>query len=135
MPPVSSHPESLEALRGRYARALEHVFDVPAIRDRGGIRPGEVAANVFDFEDGLRLIVSRERMPEGHVVRHVSASFAEHGRMADEFRLLAVTTPREKLFKMWLADIPGRFAELSGDERTLRYAGFSGKVPHFFIEE
>lgn len=132
MPPVPTSPEPLDALRARYPRALEHLYDVIAIRDRGAIRPGEVAANVFDFEDGLRLIVSRERMQDGEVTLHVSASFPERCRLADEFRLLGVATPKQKILRMFLDSIPGRFAELSGEPRPLEFLGMTN-VPHFLI--
>lgn len=136
MPPVQNRPESLEALKARYGRALEHIYDQAAIEHGGAIRPGEVAANVFDFEDGLRLIVSRERMPDGDLVLHLSASFPKDCRLADEFRLLAVATPKQKILRMFLSSIPGRFAEMSGETRVPHYLGSSDRgIPHWVIPE
>ncbi len=133
--PVPNSPEPLDALRARYAAALEHVYDVRVIL-QGGIRPGEVPANVFDALDGLRLIVSRERMLDRELLLHVSASFPAESRMADEFRLLAVATPKRKILDMWLADLPRRFTELSDDRRPLEFVGWSEKgIPHLMIRE
>ena len=132
-PPVKIASEPLDSLRARYAKALEFVYDVQAIVD-GGIHPGECAANVFDFEDGLRFIISRERTEDGEVMIHVSASFPPECRIADEFRLLGDYLSPAELTKRWMASLPGRFAELSGDTRDLCFAGVSdGLIPHFAI--
>jgi hypothetical protein len=134
--PVPADPQPLEALRARYPRALEFVYDQAAIARSEGIRPGEVTAQVFDFQDGLRLIVSRECRPDGKVVLHFSASFPKESRIADEFRLLLGFHPKEYVYRKWLRDVPRRFRELSGDDRTPRYLGVAGSlVPHWVIEE
>lgn len=134
--PIPITPESLGVLRARYPRALEYVYDQLEIARDGVIRPGEVASNVFDHEDGLRLLVSRERTPKGQVVLRVSASFPEQCRMADEMRLLAVATPKSRIMQMWLDGIPARFRELSGDARPLRFLGWSGRyIPHWILED
>ena len=68
--------ESTEALEARFAAAFEGVYDADEIR-RGDVkRPGQQRRHVFDFEDGMRMIVSRERMGAECVV-HVSASLTE----------------------------------------------------------
>jgi hypothetical protein len=136
--PVPTNPEPLPALRARYARALEHVYDVAGIRDRGLIRPGEVPANVFDFDDGLRLIISREKLLDGEVTLHVSASFPSECRIADEFRLLLPYQDRKRLLAKWRDSIPDRFAGLAGPETAARlhYLGSSeADIPHWIIPE
>jgi hypothetical protein len=136
MPPVPYNAESIEALRSRYARALEHVYDVAAIRDGAAIRPGEVAANVFDWSDGLRLIVSRERFEGGEVALHFSASFPRGCRLhRDVGKAVAEKGPAEAL-RYFLAEAVARFAELSGDARTPVLIGQSDEgIPHWNIEE
>lgn len=135
--PVEITPEPLAALQARYPRALEFVYDQAAVVLGGAIRPGECAENVFDFEDGLRLIVSRQRGPGGKVWLHFSASFGGADcRLADEFRLLRRTTPLPQIFEQWRLSVPGRFALLSGDAREAAYLGRSANgVPHWVIEE
>jgi len=67
-------PESLDAHRARYAKAVESTYDVEAVADGTQPRPGQNRAHVFDREDGLRLIISHERFPNGKTCLHVSAS-------------------------------------------------------------
>lgn len=136
MPPVPYTTETLAQLQARYPKALEHVYDQVAIEERGTIRPGECPANVFDFEDGLRLIVSREREREGRIVLHVSASFRTECKIAHEMRRQLKRTPRYEIVDRWAKTIPARFAELSGDDTPLRFIGWSDRmIPHWRREE
>src|ERR1051326_8143577 len=64
-------PQPLATLQGRYAAALAHVFDCRAGVPRP--RPGELYSNVFDSEDGMRLIISLEQYTP-NLMLHVSAS-------------------------------------------------------------
>ena len=57
---VEIDPEPVDAMQSRFTRALEHVYDCRTIT-AGGISPVEVKANVFDWHDGLRLVVVRKR--------------------------------------------------------------------------
>lgn len=52
-------PEDLLAMQGRYPAAIAEVFDSEAFLAEGQIGPGELRRNVFDFADGVRLIISR----------------------------------------------------------------------------
>ena len=135
-PPVPFVPASLAELQARYPKALEFVYDQQAIVQDNAIRPGEVAANLFDFEDGLRLLVSRERTPSGQVVLHVSASFQDDCKIADNFRRWLGPKPskqkRQRLANNWAITIPARFIELSGDTLPLKFIGWtSNYVPHW----
>ncbi len=71
--PLAFEAQPITALAARYQKALEGVFT--QARVQAGERPGLIRAHVFDFENGLRLIISRDETykgPEGHL--HVSAS-------------------------------------------------------------
>jgi hypothetical protein len=130
-PPIPEAPEPVEALRARYPRALEPVYDAVAIRDRGATRPGEVAANVFDFEDGMRLIINRERMPDGELVLHVSASVRNGSALGGELRDAARTKSAAVIKEMMAFRVGSHFHQLSG-ETGLELAGWTGGgVPHF----
>jgi hypothetical protein len=136
MPPVPTNPEPLAALRARYPRALEHLYDAVAIRDARAIRPGEVVANVFDFEDGLRLIVSREQVPGLGRVLHVSASFLLTGELSQKLDGILQAEGVTMAYMALLREARCRFLELSGDPRRLAYVGKSSEmVPHFQIQE
>ena len=136
-PPVPINPQTLDALRARYPQSLETVYSAVAIRDNKATRPGEVPANVFDFDDGLRLIISRDLMSDAKVVLHVSASFPPKCRLADSLRDLSSRRKDGLVIRTFLDEIvPKRFAELSGDKRPLVYTGMSaGGIPHWHIEE
>jgi len=68
-------PEPDFALKSRYKDALEPVYDQKKIADGDVATPGSYRKHVFDFLDGCRLIVSREKAPCGKVILHASASF------------------------------------------------------------
>lgn len=66
-------PESLESMRARLPQALSVVYNYEII-EAGGQRPGELRQQVFDFEDGVRCILS---IDEGHeTARHIHMSFS-----------------------------------------------------------
>ncbi len=133
MPPIPEIAEPLDALRARYPQALAHVYDTDAIRDHGAIRPGECAGNVFDFEDGLRLIISRERIDAG-VVLHISASLQAKTRLADKLRRSGGTAARLQIEFMRAAE--KRFRELSGNEQALDFVFWTqGMIPHWQQKE
>lgn len=73
---LAFQPESLDAMRDRWDAALAPVWDVRAMME-GQDRPGLNREHVFDFEDGNRFIVSRDRQLNGDVMLHVSVSFSK----------------------------------------------------------
>lgn len=136
MPPVPYTTETLAELQARYPRALEFVFDQEAIQNQGAIRPGEVAAQVFDFEDGLRMIVSREQEADGKLLLHLSASFRNECAMADKFLGRLRKVSRSAALEEWRVGVELRFAELASDRRPFRFLGWSGNmIPHWIREE
>lgn len=68
-------PEKLESMRARLPQALSVVYNYEII-ESGGQRPGEQRQHVFDFEDGIRCILS---VDEGQQTpRHLHMSFSLH---------------------------------------------------------
>lgn len=135
--PLPHRPETLESLKARYHAALERVYTLDDAISGRVLLAGRNPANVFDFEDGLRLVVSRIRLPSGPLTLNISASVALNGRVARDAQVLCTTgQPASKVYAAWLRSIPRRFRELSGDNRELLYLGHSGNLlPHFAIEE
>lgn len=114
-------PEPYEALRDRYPRAAEFTYDTEAEMAPDAIRPGEVRANVFDAESGLRLVVCRERY-RGRAYLHVWADAAPDtplGRLGLKPRDFA-----EHALACW--------RELAGDEAPIPLWGFLAGRPHWF---
>ena len=70
-------PQPIDLLRARYAAAIRPLIVAQRVMEGREPPPGSKPEHVFDFEDGLKLIVSRELLPSGNVVVHFSASFVE----------------------------------------------------------
>lgn len=66
-------PEPAEKMAKRFETALKRVYDVDLIAQEESDRPGEHRENVFDFKDGIRIIVSLE-IHDGVRFVHISGS-------------------------------------------------------------
>lgn len=114
MPTVPINPQSDRVLRNRFHQALDELFLVDEFR-QGGDRPGRHAENAFDFEDGMRLVVSREYDPidKSHVI-HFSCSAEDQSIFADRMRQIARERGNDPMVKAWKRAAVIRFQELSG---------------------
>ena len=70
-------PEIEGSLKQRYSDAVVDVYDCLEVSKNPESRPGNKRKHVFDFFDGCRLIVSKERFPDGKLMLHFSASFKD----------------------------------------------------------
>lgn len=70
-------PQSLEELRARYPAALEYLYVIDPLQNKPNAESGLRTANVFEFKDGMRLVVSREQFQNWQYL-HVSASANPH---------------------------------------------------------
>lgn len=139
---VPLNPQPLPELRARYQAAVADVYDQADPRMFTENRPGLNPAHVFDFEDGLRLIVSRERTRRGTVGIHISASLLPGTPLHRKGQELTIESGPP-----WLRSLTiDRWAELTGtltpsDVAEAQRAGealFLGftlpkGVPHWFI--
>ena len=66
-------PEPEKSLKARFQEALEDRFDMQQVEDGLIERPGLIRKHVFDFQDGLRLIVSNDKSGNNYYM-HISAS-------------------------------------------------------------
>lgn len=118
-------PETIESHRTRYQSALKAVFDC-----RYGIprpRPGELRGHVFDCQDGMRLIVSRDRESDTDTYLHLSASFHPGSYLYSQLK-------KGKLIKdEFVRLVERRSRSISGDEGRFDLIGFSEEkgVPHW----
>jgi hypothetical protein len=122
------HPEDPELLWARYPAALTRVFRAEEIA-AGGERPGELRVHVFDWPDGLRMIISREDVGTGRAVLHVSASFEPGTPLFHD--MMNQPDPLSSLLEL----VPVRFRELSGDDRPLLMAAIdlNAMTPHWVM--
>lgn len=116
-------PQPVNELRGRYQHALQHLFDCRGERaKRLRPRPGELYGNIFDFEEGLRLIISREQYDDTGPYLHVRALLVE-GTLTHPYEL---DDPRFHIYAL------NRFHQISRSDEPLGFMGLSsGKIPHF----
>ncbi len=118
-------PESMESARKRLPQALEQVFLIADVV--GGDRASSFRAHVFDFDDGVRLIISRDELYAGHRPQvHVSASLHAIGEWQEKAR--PIYEGGAQAFLRLIAD---RWHEL-GRAGSLKLIGCSEHgVPHF----
>ena len=76
--------EKLDQLKGRFDLALKKVWNPDKMKDEKADRPGLHRQYVFDFEDGTRLIVSKDKL-EGKLFLHVSGSY--HNKLFGSVKL------------------------------------------------
>ncbi len=131
--PLPFAPESTEALRARFAAALEQPLTLDDVRSGAWLAkaPGRRRRCVFDCEDGVRLVVSREDQGGslGEVV-HVSASVQPD---TPAWRRLALMhAPHTQFTRLAWA----RFRTLAGPGlwEVVDFQVSEGKgVPHWFV--
>jgi hypothetical protein len=133
MPAVPVHVETMPVLQARYAAAVTPLYQSADIRDGRVARPGVQRKHVFDLENGVRLIVSRERFLDGRIGVHICGSFHDHIRAAsvaaNEPKLM---DPVEALLKM----IYTSWGQIAQSDRSAEYIGMSNQqIVHFFVEQ
>jgi hypothetical protein len=114
-PTLESTPEPSEALAARYPAAIEKLWEYDRYGNCAcGLRPSTEREHVFDFEDGLRMIISRDHHvdePEPSFI-HVSASF---GVGTELFKILSKGLTVDIMMADFKNRCSERFSELSGE--------------------
>jgi hypothetical protein len=93
-------------------------------------RPGTQRRHVFDFADGVRLIVSRDRMVNGREDICVSGSMVPNSAAQRKVGSEDVET-------RWCDLVTEKWHALAGSDQVLELMGWSaGKgVPHFVVRQ
>lgn len=132
---LTFEPETIEQLKSRFLKALETSWSVKrAIKDSDNT-PGKKREHVFDFEDGIRIIISRDRF-EGIQVIHFSASFGNVESFMKTYpRQKGITLQEDKDRIVEL--MKKRFIEISGfpESERIKFLGTHGSklIPHWII--
>lgn len=122
-PRVPWTPAPIDVLRVRYPAAVAGLFDQREVAAGRQATPSGDPAHVFDTQSGLRLIISRDRLGDGRIGVHVSASWCRD------------VSPGATAASL-VAEIRAWWEALSGSTRTLEFLGVSeGGIPHFFVEQ
>jgi hypothetical protein len=119
-------PESEFLLKQRYKDAVEPVYSLDEME--GPNRPSLRRQHVFDFQDGLRLIITRERYPEGQVVLHWSASIDKDIFIKDKF-------PSVHEFIMFIMEHMHELWDSEEKHGSVIIKNTGSDVFHFFLEE
>lgn len=127
----------MESLIARWPSVMAYDYDSAAVA-RGGIRPGEVRANIFDFIGGLRIIASVEKKSDGRRILHVSASFAVNSTEYKNVERLLVMCRgnKHRALDLWVKTAEERFKQLAGsDADGIQFQGMAhGYIPHWWKE-
>ena len=125
-------PEPLATLQARYTDAVTEIYGHDRIVTGWQQRVGAQRKHVFDFEDGLRLIVSRHRFPNHRVGIAISGSIVP----STEVHTSLLPHGAEAGDQMCRI-VQERWRVLSGSTRDPELLGWStGKgVPHFVVFE
>lgn len=114
-------PEKLEALRARFPKALLRLWYVDHAPLPGEPAPYNTREHVFDFEDGLRLIISKDRdaggEPRHDIVGHihVSASVIPGTMMLEWCKREYMKHAHVFFTETWPHKVKERFDELARD--------------------
>ncbi len=117
-------PRPLDQLRARYPAAVARLYDVR----QPPPSPAELGRHVFDFEDGLRLVITCGDDGSGDPLICISASFSAGFGDA----ILARLGPGFEAMNTALSAIFARFRTLSGETGPLVSVSL-GDHPLFFV--
>lgn len=128
-------PQHMNSARNRYAAALDDLYDHKDPATFVGVsRPGTQRRHVFDFPDGLRLIVSRERTTLGEVFIHLSASWHPGTTMDVSMSMALGTGGEEDAKKHFTGRAVERWRDLAfvGREHPVDLIAWTPKgIPHW----
>ena len=128
--PLPYSPEPFESLKARYPLAVADVIDLADMAKPDGPRPGELLQHTFHTEDGLVLIVSRERHPNGKICVHFSTSLHQPSKAWDT----ALAFPVARLALAWFIGYSETtWRALSGWRGPVHFIGTTEPkgIPHF----
>lgn len=128
---VAVQPDSLAALRDRAGNALLDIHDMESIRLGVASPPSSLPQHVFDTEHGFRLCVSRERVPCGCIVTHLSSSL----RVGSPFhRKMTAISDGARVWAAFKAESLRVYRAIFADKRTPTLVCTTEElIPHWWI--
>lgn len=119
---IQFKPEPLGSLKSRFKEALIDSYCVANVKENPEERPGDKPRHVFDFEDGIRLIVSRDVIKSQEVI-HFSGSF--------EPAIYSGSMNMQHILDLMVY----KFIVLWGTKPHVNFVGFTSKgIPHWCIK-
>lgn len=77
--------EPLHVLQAKYPKAVKKVWDTSEIEKNPEDRPGKHRDHIFDFFDGFRLIVSREKVGMSTILHFSGSKFPTNDMKPPQF--------------------------------------------------
>ena len=112
--PLPFCPQTPEELASRFDRALDQVYTLDEVQP-GVCAPGMNRDHVFDYPDGMRVIVSLDRDPWfAPAFLHVSLGAIENSRTARALCEAGIHSPVSVTVDAWLASFNERIRLLTG---------------------
>lgn len=117
--PLPFIAESVDSLKKRYSKCIEKTWTLAEVNS--GNRPGLHRDYVFDFESGLRLLISKSVFFPNSVDVHISASW-EHDIPLNIDNIIELNKQIEQAFHS------------IGGEGKIRFLGMSANfIPHWLV--
>jgi hypothetical protein len=132
---IPFEPEPIAAMQARYPAAVAELLTRAMVTGPDAYQPGALRRHVFDHEDGLRLIVSRENFyPEWGEIIHVSASVHDDRAVAQ--RIMNMRSGPRAQMETFMILAYAAFERLSQTEwRVARAVMTEPKgIPHWFLQ-
>lgn len=114
-------PELVQVMRKRLPRAVDRTFDPVVLKADPSKTPGKSRRHVFDFTDGMRLIVSNEL----GIGLHVSASFIPNTPLERRLKKALRAAGPEAACDRMRREGEDAFRRLAGPTTVLESLGFS----------
>lgn len=127
--------QSVEEMRARWKDALKFAYVHETIM-AGGIRPGEVRANNFDFEGGLRVLAMVEKKGEERVL-HITACFESDTQEYKNLARLIDMYGTSLASQRWCETVINRMQQVAGEDLNgLKFFGWTqgSSIPHWVKE-
>ena len=128
----------MKNLRLRYRDALEKLWNCDEAgleeQERSGVKPGLDPKSRFDFPNGIRMCISREKVPEGIWI-HVSCSVFPGTILGQKMAMLMADRKKPELLDREFRKYCKRaYRQLTGDATGMELvdAGEAG-IPHWII--
>jgi hypothetical protein len=120
---VTWQPETVEMLSARYPEAVKEV-------NFGQFIPALFRRHVFDFSDGLRVVISRDALPGNPYGVHLSCSIWPATSLEISSRARSF---KAQQFQRWFQEIcERRFQRYFNVKATFRHWSEAG-IPHWFV--
>lgn len=130
---VPVNAQSLDRLKKRFKLAIAPTYDAKLIESGRQRAPSGLFQHVFDFKNGLRMIISRDKHLIGpEPVIHFSASISPDTPLEKD--LSRFDDGKDGVRQAFLRISVESFRSISGSSAEIKLIGWSiGGIPHWYL--